>query len=217
MNSLKQTICRLFLTVVFLGFGMSSVAAVFDHPVGKKTKPELEKSLAKAMDYEVASGDFKQTKSIKKLKRDFVSTGTFRISKKSGIVWKTQQPIVSELAVNNGGIFERDAGGQSRIVVTKENPLFADFSKNIQAMFSGEVSELEKNFKVFYEKKSCGFMMGLVPREGIVRKVVANIVIEACEYVDKVIITNVDDSPVTYEFMNYKTIGPTPNRTDSAP
>lgn len=217
MNSLKQTICRLFLTVVFLGFGMSSVAAVFDHPVSKKTKPELEKSLAKAMDYEVASGDFKQTKSIKKLKRDFVSTGTFRISKKSGIVWKTQQPIVSELAVNNGGIFERDAGGQSRIVVTKENPLFADFSKNIQAMFSGEVSELEKNFKVFYEKKSCGFMMGLVPREGIVRKVVANIVIEACEYVDKVIITNVDDSPVTYEFMNYKTIGPTPNRTDYAP
>ena len=89
MNSLKQTICRLFLTVVFLGFGMSSVAAVFDHPVSKKTKPELEKSLAKAMDYEVASGDFKQTKSIKKLKRDFVSTGTFRISKKSGIVWKT--------------------------------------------------------------------------------------------------------------------------------
>ena len=217
MNSLKQTICRLFLTVVFLGFGMSSVAAVFDHPVSKKTKPELEKSLAKAMDYEVASGDFKQTKSIKKLKRDFVSTGTFRISKKSGIVWKTQQPIVSELAINNGGIFERDAGGQSRIVVTKENPLFADFSKNIQAMFSGEVSELEKNFKVFYEKKSCGFMMGLVPREGIVRKVVANIVIEACEYVDKVIITNVDDSPVTYEFMNYKTIGPMPNRTDSAP
>ena len=217
MNSLKQTICRLFLTVVFLGFGMSSVAAVFDHPVSKKTKPELEKSLAKAMDYEVASGDFKQTKSIKKLKRDFVSTGTFRISKKSGIVWKTQQPIVSELAVNNGGIFERDAGGQSRIVVTKENPLFADFSKNIQAMFSGEVSELEKNFKVFYEKKSCGFMMGLVPREGIVRKVVANIVIEACEYVDKVIITNVDDSPVTYDFMNYKTIGPTPNLTDSAP
>lgn len=217
MNSLKQTICRLFLTVVFLGFGMSSVAAVFDHPVSKKTKLELEKSLAKAMDYEVASGDFKQTKSIKKLKRDFVSTGTFRISKKSGIVWKTQQPIVSELAVNNGGIFERDAGGQSRIIVTKENPLFADFSKNIQAMFSGEVSELEKNFKVFYEKKSCGFMMGLVPREGIVRKVVANIVIEACEYVDKVIITNVDDSPVTYEFMNYKTIGPTPNRTDSAP
>ena len=217
MDCLRQTICRLFLTVVFLGFGMSSVAAVFDHPVSKKTKPELEKSLAKAMDYEVASGDFKQTKSIKKLKRDFVSTGTFRISKKSGIVWKTQQPIVSELAVNNGGIFERDAGGQSRIVVAKENPMFADFSKNIQAMFSGEVAELEKNFKVFYEKKTCGFTMGLIPREGIVRKVVANIVIDACENVDKVIIMNVDDSPVTYEFMNYKTIGPTPNRTDSAP
>jgi outer membrane lipoprotein-sorting protein len=186
--------------------------------VNAKTKQKLEKALAKVMDYEVASGDFKQTKSIKKRNRNFVTTGTFRISKKNGISWNTKKPIVSELALNNGGIFERDANGQTRMILPKDNPIFADLSKNIQALFSGKVSELETKFQVFYETKSCGFTMGLVPREGMLRMVVANIVIEACKNIDKAVITDGENSPMTFEFMNYKIIGKTsPNQEDVTP
>ena len=202
---LKRNICVLLLCVIY-GCGVA-MADVFDHPVNKKSKPELEKALAKVMNYEVASGDFKQTKSIKKRNRKFVSTGTFLISKKTGIVWKTQKPIFSELALNNAGVFERDSSGQSHMLLTKDNPMFADFSNNIQALFSGKISQLEKNFNVYYEKQSCGFKMGLVPREGIVRMVIANVVIEACKNIDKVIITDAEDSPVMLEFLNYKTVG----------
>ena len=55
------------------------------------------------------------------------------ISKKNGIIWKTLKPIFSELALNNAGVFERDSSGQSQMLLTKENPMFADFSSNIQA------------------------------------------------------------------------------------
>ena len=81
--------CRnigVLLLTVLLGIG-SSMADVFERPLSAKNRPELEKSLAKVMDYQVATGDFKQTKSIQKLNREFVSTGTFRISKKAGIIW----------------------------------------------------------------------------------------------------------------------------------
>lgn len=212
----KRNFCILFLCLFCCcGFAM---ADVFNHPVNKKTKHELEKSLAKVMNYEVASGDFKQTKSIKKRNRKFISTGTFLISKKNGIVWKTLKPIFSELALNNGGVFERDSNGQSHMLLTKDNPMFADVSNNIQALFSGKISELEKNFNVYYQKQPCGFKMGLVPREGIVRMVIANVVIEACKNIDKVIITDAEDSPVTLEFLNYKTVGKiAPKRTSSAP
>ncbi len=201
----RQHIYVLFL-MMLLGI-TSSRADVFEYPLKDSSRSELEKSLAKVMDYDVASGDFKQTKSVKKIKRDFVSTGVFRISKENGIVWKTQKPIVSELAVNKGGVFERDAKGVSRRVLSKEHPLFADFSGHIQSLLSGNISELEKNFKIFYEKQKCGFKLGLVPREGIVRKAVANIVLDACENVDKVSVMDNDGSPVTYEFLNYKTVG----------
>ena len=212
----KRNICVLFLGL-FCGCGIA-MADVFSHPVNKKSKPELEKSLAKVMNYEVASGDFKQTKSIKKRNRKFISTGTFMISKKNGIVWKTLKPIFSELALNNAGVFERDSNGQSQMLLTKENPMFADFSSNIQALFSGKIAQLEKNFNVFYEKQSCGFRMGLVPRETMVRMVIANVVIEACKNIDKVIITDAEESPVTLEFLNYKIVGKAaPKRMSSAP
>ncbi len=212
----KRNICVLLLCV-FCGCGFA-MADVFNHPVNKKTKHELEKSLAKVMNYEVASGDFKQTKSIKKNNRKFISTGTFLISKKNGIVWKTQKPIFSELALNNGGVFERDSSGQSHMLLTKDNPMFADFSNNIQALFSGKISELEKNFNVYYQKQPCGFKMGLVPREGIVRMVVANIVIEACKNIDRVLLTDAENSLTLFEFLNYKTVGKAaPDRTSSVP
>ena len=201
----KRNICVLLLSLI-CGYGMA-LADVFEHPVNKKSKPELEKALAKVMNYEVASGDFKQTKSIKKRNRKFVSTGTFMISKKNGIIWKTQKPIFSELALNNGGIFERDSSGQSHMLLPKDNPIFADLSKNIQSFFSGKISELETKFQVFYEKKSCGFIMGLVPREGMARMVIDNVVIEACKDIDKVTITDGDKTPVMLEFLNYKIVG----------
>ena len=60
--------------------------------------------------------------------------------------------------------------------------------------------------------------MGLVPREGMLRMVVANIVIEACKNIDKAVITDGENSPMTFEFMNYKIIGNTsPNQEDVTP
>ena len=212
--------CRnigVLLLTVLLGIG-SSMADVFERPLSAKNRPELEKSLAKVMDYQVASGDFKQTKSIQKLNREFVSTGTFRISKKAGIIWKMQTPVFSELALNDGGVFERDSSGQSQMLLPKDNPIFTDLSRNIQSFFSGKISELESKFQIFYEKKSCGFVMGLVPREGMVRMVVDNVIIEACKNIDKVIITDGGKTPVMLEFLNYKTVGKTmPKRETSAP
>ena len=198
--------CRnigVLLLTILLGFG-TSMADVFERPLSAKNRPELEKSLAKVMDYQVATGDFKQTKSIQKLNREFVSTGTFRISKKAGIIWKTQRPVFSELAIHNAGIVERDTNGQIRTLLPKENPIFAEVSNNIQSLFSGKVTELEKNFKVFYEKKSCGFRIGLIPREAMVRMLVDNVVMDACKNVDRIVITDGEKIPTTLDFLNYK-------------
>ena len=94
--------CRnigVLLLTVLLGFG-SSMADVFERPLSAKNRPELEKSLAKVMDYQVATGDFKQTKYIQKLNREFVSTGTFRISKRRESSGKRKSPYsLSSLSI----------------------------------------------------------------------------------------------------------------------
>jgi len=205
MLSWNSFFCRLNCMWLILLLGVSmSVAAVFDHPVNADSKRVLTSSLAEMTRYDVISGDFVQTKSIKKLNRDFVSTGTFRISKSSGVVWKTEKPFPSELTVSDDGITERNANGQVRTISTKDNPVFTEFSKTIQAVFSGNISDLETKFNVFYEKTPNGGQIGLVPREASVRKVISNIVMDVSSNIDKVVITDGSGSPVTYEFKNQK-------------
>lgn len=204
----RSIFCRLngMILLLVLALSMSlSMAAVFDHPVNATSKQELSSALLQMTRHEVVTGDFKQTKSIKKLNRDFVSTGTFRISKTSGIVWKTQKPFPSELTVSDAGISERNVNGQVRVISSNDNPVFVQFSKTIQAVFSGNLSELETNFNIFCEKTSNGYMVGLVPREKAVQKVIANIVMDVSENLEKVVITDGEGSPVVYEFSNQKT------------
>ena len=204
----RSIFCRLngMILLLVLALSMSlSMAAVFDHPVNATSKQELSSALLQMTRHEVVTGDFKQTKSIKKLNRDFVSTGTFRISKTSGIVWKTQKPFPSELTVSDAGISERNVNGQVRVISSNDNPVFVQFSKTIQAVFSGNLSELETNFNIFCEKTSNGYMVGLVPREKAVQKVSANIVMDVSENLEKVVITDGEGSPVVYEFSNQKT------------
>ena len=205
----RSIFCRLngMILLLVLALSMSlSMAAVFDHPVNATSKQELSSALLQMTRHEVVTGDFKQTKSIKKLNRDFVSTGTFRISKTSGIVWKTQKPFPSELTVSDAGISERNVNGQVRVISSNDNPVFVQFSKTIQAVFSGNLSELETNFNIFCEKTSNGYMVGLVPREKAVQKVIANIVMDVSENLEKVVITDGEGSPVVYEFSNQKKI-----------
>ena len=213
---------KLFLfLVLFMSMASVAMASVFDHPMDATSKQVLTHVLTQMNRYGSVTGDFKQTKSIKKLNRDFVSTGTFRISKTSGIVWKTQKPFPSEMTVSDDGITERNASGQVRTISSKDNPVFSQISSTIQALFSGNITELENRFDIYYlgmkamvdggelDNKS-HHKIGLVPREASVRKMIANIEMDVSNHLDKVVITDGDGSPVIYEFTNQQT----PTRTE---
>ena len=214
MQSSKLFFCRFFYMMLFLVLGLSlAMASVFDHPMDATSKQVLARILTQMNRHNTVTGDFKQTKSIKKLNRDFVTTGTFRISKTAGIVWKTQKPFPSEMTVSDDGITERNASGQVRTISTKDNPVFAQISTTIQALFSGNLSELETRFNIYYltladggeyGDKSC-HKIGLVPREASVRKMIANIEMDVSDHLDKVVITDGEGSPVIYEFTNQQT------------
>ena len=213
----QKIFCRFFYMMLFLVLGLSlSMASVFDYPMDAKSKQVLMLVLAQMNRHNIVTGDFKQTKSIKKLNRDFVTTGTFRISKTSGIVWKTQKPFPSEMTVSDDGITERNANGQVRTISSKDNPVFSEISSTIQALFSGNLSELETRFNIYYlEMKAMvdgevygtksHHKIGLVPREASVRKMIANIEMDVSNHLDKVVITDGDGSPVIYEFTNQQT------------
>lgn len=191
---------RVFLACLLL-LASSAFADVFGRPLTAETKPALLQSLTVLTTSPLTVGEFKQVRTIKKLNREFVSTGFFAIDRQSGIVWDTRKPFASVFWVGDDAMVQFDpARDTKKTVSVKENPVFAEFSKTIQSVFSGNYGELERNFKIYFEKKGDAFTVGLVPKESAVARVVASIVLEGTKELDKVKITDGDGNPVVYEF-----------------
>lgn len=191
---------RVFLACLLL-LACSAFADVFGRPLTAETKPALLQSLTVLTTSPLTVGEFKQVRTIKKLNREFVSTGFFAIDRQSGIVWDTRKPFATVFWVGDDAMVQLDpARNTKKTVSVKENPVFAEFSKTIQSVFSGNYGELERNFKIYFEKKGDAFTVGLVPKESAVVRVVASIVLEGTKELDKVKITDGDGNPVVYEF-----------------
>lgn len=175
-------------------------ADVFKKPLTEATKPALQQSLAVLTASPLTVGDFKQTRTIKKLNRDFVSTGSFAIDRVSGIVWDTRKPFPSFLWVGDNSIVQWDAARNVKKEMTaKDNPVFAEFSTTIQSVFSGKFDELARNFDIYFAAGEA-FSVGLVPKEKAVARVIASIVLEGKKELDKVTIVDGEGNTVVYEF-----------------
>lgn len=189
-------------------FAAGAASDVFKKPLTETSKPALLESIAVLTASPLTVGNFKQTRNIKKLNRDFVSTGAFAISRDEGIVWDTQKPFPSVLWVGDNAIVQWDvARNTKKTMAAKDNPVFAEFSGTIQAVFSGKFDELSRNFDIFFESSRKGFCVGLVPKEKAVARVIASIVLEGRTELEKVSIVDGEQNLVTYEFTEQARFG----------
>lgn len=199
-----KNISRVVVLVVALA-SVSFAGGVFDRPLSAATKPALLKSMTVLTESPLTVGYFKQTRSIKKLNREFVSTGAFAIDRDAGILWDTQKPFASVLWVGDNSIVQWDSARNTKKTMSaKDNPVFAEFSKTIQSVFSGKFDELERNFKIFFEQSGETFSVGLVPKEKAVARVIASITLEGRAELEKVTIVDGETNPVVYEFSKHQ-------------
>jgi len=100
--------------IIFLFF------AVFAFGQEKPAERVMWEKMQEKMEQGV-SGQFRLTKSVAKISKEFVSQGNFSVSKKDGIVWETTQPIpdISILPF-----------------------------KKLEEYFSGDFGELQKRFEL---------------------------------------------------------------------
>lgn len=200
-----KNIGRVVSLAVALVVGVSFAAGVFDRPLSAATKPALLKSMKVLTESPLTVGDFRQTRSIKKLNREFVSTGSFVIDRDAGILWDTRKPFASVLWVGDDSIVQWDSARNAKKTMSaRDNPVFAEFSRTIQSVFSGKFDELERNFEIFFEQSGEAFSVGLVPKEKAVARVIASITLEGRAELEKVTIVDGETNPVVYEFSQHR-------------
>lgn len=193
----KATLFLLLLACV------QSYAGVFDHPLKKEDSAGLEQVLSSMRKNPVVRGAFKQVKSVKKINREFVSTGSFTIAGSDGIIWSMEKPFANQTAITKRKMVQRNASGSVSEMNVAENAVFNRISQTIQGIFSGDFQLIQSEFQVYYEPvkgDKSRWVVGLVPKESAIKKQIASVELQGGAWLQNVKIVDGDGNPVTYEF-----------------
>jgi len=102
MRNFLSVFLIFFLVVPFFGQEFDS----------QKDEEEFAKVCEAISSKKITKGDFRQLKFIQRLKREMASTGIFVISADDGILWQTQKPYFSTMAMTKSAIIQTNAKGK---------------------------------------------------------------------------------------------------------
>ncbi len=193
---------KLFLAM-FLCLTLSSTAFadVFASPLTAEGSKELAQVLSAMQQQKYLRGSFRQVRTVKKINRDFVSTGSFVIADTLGILWNMEKPFPSLTAITRDKMLQKNASGAVSQMNMKDNAVFGQVSQTIQGIFSGNRKMLEERFQIFFEMGKDGpWTIGLVPKESVIKKQISSVVLSGHKWLEKVTLSDADGNPILYEF-----------------
>lgn len=184
--------------------GFAADGEIWKHPVKDTSSTAIDSTFAPMTAHKVVRGDFKQTKFIAQLNREFVSVGNFVIANEKGILWNTEKPFASQLAISETGMVQQNANGTRSEINAKDNVVFAQIAKAIHSIFSGSTAKLQAGFRVFFNRQGKTWTVGLVPRELSVKKTIQSIELTGNTWLEQIKLVDGSGSPLLYELSNPK-------------
>ena len=193
---------KLFLAMsLCLALASMAFADVFASPMTAEGSKGLTQVLSAVQSQKYVRGKFKQVRTVKKINRDFVSTGAFTIADTLGILWNMEKPFPNLTAITSDKMLQKNASGAVSKMDMKDNVVFSQVSQTIQGIFSGNRQMLEERFQIFFEMGKGGvWTIGLVPKEKVIKKQISSVVLLGHKWLEKVTLTDGDGNPILYEF-----------------
>ena len=193
---------KLFLAMsLCLALASTAFADVFASPLSAEGSKDLAQVLSAMQQQKYLRGSFRQVRTVKKINRDFVSTGSFVIADTLGILWNMEKPFPSLTAITRDKMLQKNVSGAVSQMNMKDNAVFGQVSQTIQGIFSGNRKMLEKRFQIFFEMGKDGlWTIGLVPKESVIKKQISSVVLSGHKWLEKVTLSDGDGNPILYEF-----------------
>ena len=205
----------------FLFFFISSVWAqvpqgeVYGHPLGPETRDAFNATSALLAEKPIVRGNFEQEKLLSRLGRSLKSSGNFIIAADLGMVWDTQKPFPSTLALGKDYLVQSRPGGQKNILSAEGNETFIRLAEVISAVFSGNTGRLLENFEVFYLDKirsadngrasgnNPGWELGLLPRDRAIASFAVKITLKGDSAIRSILINEQNGDSIEYVLSNH--------------
>jgi outer membrane lipoprotein-sorting protein len=149
---------------------------VFAHALNSRTEPQFLAACARVSAQSVVRGKFEQIKTIAKLKRAIRSSGSFIIASDKGMLWKTEKPFPSVMALGRDSIVQT-VDGNKTVLSAQGNETFSRMADIISAVFQGRAQTLLKNFSCFFVG-GASWQLGLIPKDPTVKQFAGRFILE---------------------------------------
>lgn len=195
--STKRSAWRnLFITVIMFAF--SSLCFAQQSSQNTAFKQVCESISA----HKITKGNFNQTKVIKKIGREIKSSGTFIVSVDDGVLWNTQKPFKSSMAITKSGIVQTAANGKKSVVAAGSNATFEQVSSLMTSLFNGDSDALNQNFDIEFIGSTENWNVNLTPKDASVRSFIDVIEMAGGKSIDTMVLHEPSGDFTKYEFSN---------------
>ena len=109
-------------------------------------------------------GKFTQSKTLSGVSKKLNSEGFFIVEKSKGIVWITEKPIYQTLKVSDSGIRIGNKSGVLMNLDARSEPSVKYINELVLAIFSGDMSTLERLFNYSGDVTAKGWNLELTPK-----------------------------------------------------
>jgi hypothetical protein len=150
--------------------GFAADGEIWKHPVKDASSTAIDSTFAPMTAHKVVRGDFKQTKFIAQLNREFVSVGNFVIANKKGILWNTEKPFASQLAISETGMVQQNANGTRSEINAKDNVVFAQISKSNPLHIFGQHGKIASRIPRIFQQARKNLDSGPCPERAFCKE-----------------------------------------------
>lgn len=117
-------------------------------------------------------GTFTQKKFVKDMSTTLESSGEFRLDPTAGLDWKQKEPFVYDFRLTGQKIELVTPGSKPEVITKESQPLLFGFSQAFLGLFSGDLTELNKQFTVDASGDKASWKFKFIPREEMVKKAI---------------------------------------------
>ncbi len=147
---------------------------------------ELDAVAARIEQPQLLRGRFDQDKQVAGFRKALHSSGRFVLVRGQGVLWFTERPFASQLALT-GARLSVASGGSTRIIDAAEEPALAAVHAVLFDLLGGDIAKLQANFTIAAELLDDErWRLQLQPKPGLFAQAFTRIELEGARQVERV-------------------------------
>ena len=194
-----------FVVIWLLLFSVTAWAQedVFRYPLRTETMDAFKAVSARLAEHPIVKGEFEQEKILSRLGRSLKSRGNFVIVSELGMVWDTQKPFPSTMALGRDYLVQSRPGGQKTVLSAAGNETFLGMAEVMSAVFSGNTRGLLENFEVFFSGVPAAWELGLLPRNKAIAGFAGRITLAGGAAIRSIVVHEQNGDAIKYVLSNH--------------